>query len=144
MSLGVYVRRLYNNLVGSDNIAYGTLPTSADGVAAAAVTLTAKAAAWTWSAAYIQIVATVGAAEVQLVGASLENFVGAAGQGEVRIGTGLAAAEVEIARFQTTNPQIILPKPIRIAAATRVAGAYRTSTGAADTVDVKLSVLTGF
>lgn len=144
MSIAVLARRIYNNLVGSGNLVYGVLPTSADGVAAAAVTLTAKAAAWTWGVAVVQIVATVGAAEVQVVGASLENYVGAASQGEVMLLVGPGAAEVEFARFQATNPQVIFPKPIRLVAASRVTGNYRTSTGAADTVDAKLHILTGF
>jgi hypothetical protein len=142
--IAVLLRRLYNNFIGSDNIVYGVLPTSADGAPATAVTLTAKNVAWTWGA-WAQIAASVGTAEVQIVGATIENFVGAVTQGEVRIGTGAAGAEVEVARFQiAATPPIIFPKPIRVGAGIRVAGAYRTATGAADTVDVKLHILTGY
>lgn len=138
------VRRLFNALVGSEDLRQGVYPTSADGVAAAAVTLTADAVAWTWGA-WAQIVAAVGmAAETQIVGFSLENFVGAASQGEVQIGSGAGAAEVALATCQVVGAVYMLPKPIRVPAATRLAARYRTSTAVADTVDIKLVTLTGF
>ncbi|RJO60335.1 MAG: hypothetical protein C4542_09595 [Dehalococcoidia bacterium] len=137
------LRRVFNLLVRSENIRYGTLPTSADAAAAAAVTLTSAAVAWTWGN-WAQIAATVGTAEVQITGGSLENFVGAASQAEIEIGIGAGAAEVAIARVQTTNAQFVFDSPIRVPAGTRVAARYRTSTGAADTVDVKLNTKTGF
>jgi hypothetical protein len=142
--IAILLRRLYNNFVGSDNIIYDTLPTSADTVQANAVTLTAKAAAWQWTIVALVIAATSGAAECQLYGATMENFVGAATQGEVRVLLGAAPPEVEIARWPISAPVVLFPKPIRIPAASRVVGAYRTATGAADSVDVKLLVLRGF
>jgi hypothetical protein len=143
MSLAVLVRRIYNNLIGTENLRYGTLPTSADGAAAAAVTLTA-AAAWTFGAWAQIALAAVVAVETQIVGFTLENFVGAASQGEIEIGIGVAPAGAALGRYQSVYGNFILPKPIRIPAATAVVARYRTSTGAADTVDVKLNTITVF
>ncbi len=139
------IRAIFNALINALNLVYGVIPTSANGVAAAAVTLTSAAVAWTWAVAgYVQIAASVGAADVQVYGLTLENFVGAASQGEVSIGTGLAGFEVEIARVPAVNAGYFFPKPIKVPAGTRIAGRYRTSTGAADSVDCKLLTLTGF
>lgn len=138
------LRRLFNSLIASELLRHGVFPTSADGVAAAAVTLTAAAVAWTWGA-WAQVVAAAGVtAEVQIIGFTLENFVGAHAQGEVAISSGAAAVEVELGRFPIVSPVYTFPKPIRVPASTRLAARYRTSTGAADTVDVKLLTLTGF
>jgi len=143
--LAILVKRLYNNLVGTENLRYGTLPTSADTVAANAVTLTSAAGAWTWGAWTQIALAAVVLVETQIVAVSLENFVGAIAQGEVEIGIGVAPVGAALGRFQIAlinGNQLV--KPIRIPAATAVVARYRTSTGAADTVDAKLHTLTAF
>ena len=130
-------RRIYNALIGSDNIRYAVLP---DG--AASVTLTAAAGAWTY-ALWSQIAASVGAADGWLVAVYAENPSAPAAGYDVNIGSGAIAAEVSLAVvpiFQSINP---LPFPIRIAATTRVAGRCRSSTGVADTIAVKVGILTG-
>jgi hypothetical protein len=139
----LFIKRIYLLLIGSITLRYGTIPTSADTVAAAAVTATSAAGAWTFGA-WAQLAATVGTAAVQIVGVSLENFTGATSQGEVEIGSGGAGAEVALIRFNATDGNFRLPNPVIVQAGTRVAARYRTSTGAADTVDVKLVVATGF
>ncbi len=139
----IWIRRIYQLLVGSSRLRLGTLPTSADTVAAAAITLTSAAGAWTWGV-WAQIAASVGTADVQLAGLTLENFTGVASQGEVEIGTGGVGAEAAVARVQIANGGGLLPHGILIPAGTRVAARYRTATGAADTVDAKLNVTTGF
>lgn len=138
------LRRVFNILVRSEALRYIVIPTSADTVAAVAITTTAAAGAWTWGN-YAQIAATVGTADVQLTGLTLENLVGAAGlQGEIQIASGAAASEVPLVTVQLARAQIDFDTPIRIPSGTRVAARLRTSTGAADTVDVKLNAKTGF
>jgi len=138
------IARLFTALINSTALRYGTFPTAADGVAAVAITIPAAAVAWTFGA-WTQIVAAAGVTvEQQIVGFTLENFVGALSQGEVEIGSGAGGAEAALGRFQSTAGQYLLPSPIRVPAATRLAARYRTATGVADTVDVKLIVLTGF
>jgi hypothetical protein len=137
------IRRIFRALLESATLRQGVYPTSADGVAAAAVTLLSAGVAWTWGA-WLQIVAATGA-ETQVVGFTLENFVGGApAQGEVAIAVGGAGAEVELGRFPIVAPVYMLPKPIKVEAGVRLSGNYRTSTGIADTVDIKLITLTGF
>jgi hypothetical protein len=142
--LATLIRRLYNNSIGSDNLRYGTLPTSADTVAAAAITTPAAGGVWTWGAWTQIALAAVLTVETQIVGLSLENFVGAASQGEIEIGIGVAPVGAALIRVQATNGQVVLPKAIRVPAATAIGARYRTSTGVADTVDVKLNVVTAF
>lgn len=151
MSLMVYARRLYNNIIGSDNIVYGVLPTSATDVAAAAFLLTAGVVAWRWNpilaanSTNLIPAANVPIVEFQIVGITFENFVAGAGaQGEVMLLVGAAGADVEVARFQVVPASFTLPKPIRVQPTTRIGARFRTSTGVADTVDVKLNILTGF
>jgi hypothetical protein len=136
------IRRIFEALLESAGLRQGVYPTSADGVAAAAVTIAAAAAAWTWGA-WTQIVAATGA-ETQIVGFTLENFVGALAQGEAAIGVGGVGAEVELGRFPIVAAVYMLPKPIKVEAGVRLAARYRTSTVVADTVDIKLITLTGF
>lgn len=140
----VMVRRIFQALIESDTLRHGVFPTAATGAAAAAVTLTANAAGWTFGA-WTQIVAAAGVtAETQIVGFTLENFVGAPAQGEVAIARGAGGAEVELGRFPIVSAVYMLPKAIKVQAGTRLSAAYRTANAAADTVDVKLIVLTGF
>lgn len=136
------LRRIFNLLVRSEALRYGTVPTSADGAAAVAVTLTANAAAWTWGA-YGQLIASTDA-ETLVVGVNIENQVGAPGQGEIAIASGAAAAETELIRVAAVAGYVALPFPVRVANAVRLAARYRVSTGAADTADVKLHTLTRF
>lgn len=138
------IKRLFRQLNVSDNIRYGTLPTSADGAAALAITLPAAAVAWTFGAWTQIALAAVVLVDTQIEEATMENFVGAAGQGEIEIGTGVAPAGALLARAQISGPTIRFSNPIRIPAATGVVARYRTSTGVADTVDVKLRTKTGF
>ena len=137
MPTGSEAPRLYNAFIGSDNIRYAVLP---DG--AASVTLTAKAVAWT-NGDWAQIAASVGAADGWLAAVYAENLSAPAAGYDVNIGSGAAAAEVSLAVvpiFQSINP---LPFPIRIIAATRVAGRCRSSTGIADTIAVKVGIING-
>lgn len=137
------IRRLFLLLVRPTAIRLGVFPTSADGVAAAAVTLTALAAAWTWGA-WTTIVAAVGVlADTAIIGLTLENFVGAPSQGEVAIAVGAAGFEVEIARKPAANGYYEFQNPVFCLAGTRISARYRTSTGAADTVDLKVLTATG-
>ncbi len=137
------IRALFNLLIRSVSLVAGVLPTSADTVAAAAVTVTAAAGAWTWGA-WTQIAASVGTAPVQITGFTLENPVGAAFQGEIAIGTGTAPAGAERGRWPLVAGHYVLPIPFWVAAGAGVVARLRTSTGAADTIDVKLTTQTGF
>lgn len=137
------IRRIFLILVDSRALTPGVLPTSADTVAAAALTLTA-AAAWTWGVWVEFIAAAANTVDRQITGLTLENFVGAASQGEVQIGTGAGGAEVVEGTWSVVSHYYTLPNPIRIPPATRIACRYRTSTGVADTVDAKLLTQTGF
>jgi len=139
-----WIRRIFQLLVESDLLRQGVYPTSANGVAAAAQLIAAAAAAWTWGA-WTQIVLGAGvAAETQILGFSLENYVGAPAQGEVEIGYGVAPNGVLLGTFQTAWAGSLLPRPIRIPAGVGIVARYRTATGIADTVDIKLNTLTGF
>lgn len=138
------IKRIFQALIHTVNIRHGVFPTSADGAAALAITLTHAGVAWTWGA-WAQIVAAAGVTvETQIVGFTLENFVGALAQGEVAIGIGAGGAEVEIGRYQITNANFVLPKPLYVQNGVRIAARYRTSTAVADTVDIKLNTVTGF
>lgn len=137
-----FIRALYNAWVNPVLLRAGVFPTAATGAPAAAVTLTAAAAAWTFGV-YAQIVAAVGVlTNALLVGFTLENFTGVASQGEVIIAIGPAGFEVEIGRFQVTTEQMVISPPLKLPLGTRIAASYRTSTGAADTVDIKLQTRT--
>ena len=140
----VMIRRIFQVLVRSDAIRYGTFPTSADGAAALAITIAAAAVAWTFGA-WTQIVVLAGVTvETRIVGFTLENFVGALAQGEVEIGTGTAPAGTLLGKFTIVGADVTLPNPIRVPAGVGLVARYRTSTGAADTVDIKLKTQTGF
>jgi hypothetical protein len=139
------VRALYNLFVKPVAVRLGVFPTSADGVAAAAVTITSFAAAWTVAVLWTQIVAAVGVTvNTQIIGLTLENFVGAPSQGEVMIGTGAVGFEVEVARVPAASGYYSFARPVLVLAGTRIAARYRTSSGAADSVDGKLLTATGF
>lgn len=130
-------RRLYNALVGSDNIVYGVFPNGA-----ASVTLTAAAGVWTFGV-WAQIVASVGAADVWVCGVAVENPSAPAAGYDVGIGRGPGASEVNIATVPIFQAVVFLPFPIRVPAVTRLAGRVRSSTGAADTIAVKALIITG-
>lgn len=136
------IRRLFALLVLPSLVRYGVYPTSADGVAAAAVTLTAVAVAWTWGN-YAQIVAAT-TAQCQICGFELQNIVGAVGQGEIQIASGAALTEVPLITVPVNQPDVDLPVPVLVESGVRLSARYRTSTGAADTVDIKLKVRTGY
>jgi len=136
-----YIRAIYNRLVATIAIVYNVYPRSATTVSAAAVTMTATATAWVYGS-YAQIVAAT-AASCQFMGFTLENFTGAASQGEVQIATGGAGSEVVFGTWQVTVPEGIILTGLNIPVGTRIAARYRTSTGAADTVDIKVNVLEG-
>lgn len=139
-----YIRRIFALLFAATALRLGVYPTSADTVAAAAVTITSAAGAWTWGA-WGQIVAAAGVtAETKITGFTLENFAGAVAQGEVAIGSGGVGAEVELGRRPIAMADYEFPDPLYVPAASRLVARYRTATGAADTVDVKLLTETGF
>lgn len=138
------VEQLYQNLISSEQLAYGTYPSSADTVSATAIVLTAAGGAWTWGA-WAEIVSAAGVtADQQIWGITLEDFSGGASQGEVEIGTGAGGGEVARIRVPSVGAVYTLPKPLRVASGTRIAARYRTSTGVADTVAVKLCRISGF
>ena len=137
------LRRIFLLLVRPTALRLGVFPTSADGVQANAITLTAGAAVWT-AGAWTQIVLAVGVlADTLITGISLENFVGAAAQGEVMIGYGTAPLGTEIARIPMTGAVTMFPRAVWVQAGVGIVARYRTSTGVADTVDVKLLTATG-
>lgn len=136
------IRRIFNAVVGIVGITIGTVPTSADTVAAAAVLITANAAAWTWGAWTQLALAAVFATDQHLVGISLENFVGAATQGEVEIGQGVAPVGVAVARIPITAAYTPFSNGPRLLGGNGVVARYRTATVVADTVDVKVVVKT--
>jgi len=139
-----WLRRVFNALIESVDLRYGTFPTSADAVAAAAITIAAAAVAWTFGA-WTQIVAAVGVTvDTQIWGCTLENFVGAVAQGEVEIARGGVGAEVMLVKVPIVGAVYTFPKPVFVPVGTRISARYRTSTGVADTVDVKLLTTTGF
>ena len=129
-------RALYNSLVNSGNVSYATLP---DGAAAIALT---AAAAWVFGA-WAQIVATVGAAAVWLCGIGMAAPSAPASEYDVDIGQGAGAAEVSIAELPYFDGMLWLPHMVRVVAATRLAGRTRSSSGAADTIAVKVVVALG-
>lgn len=132
------VSRIFNAVVRTVGVTIGVLPTSADAVAAAAVQLTAAGVAWTWGAwAQVALAAAV-TANTQIIGVSLENFVGAASQGEVQIGTGTAPAGAAIITIPITSAFTPLPGGPMVLAGVGVVARYRTATGVADNVSVKL------
>lgn len=141
------IRRIYNYLLNQGNFAFSTVPTSADTVANAAVTLTAGAA-WTWGA-WAQVAASVGTADVLVWAFSLESpvrgtlTVAGTNAGEVELGTGGGGAEVAFFRSGDHQGFNRFPTGYYIAAATRAASRYRTSI-AASTIGVKWYVITGF
>lgn len=137
------IRRLFLLLVRPTFTRLGVLPTSADTVAAAAVLLAAAGGVWTWGA-WTQIVAAVGVtADTLVTGLTLENFVGGPSQGEVGIAIGAGGFEVELARVPAASGYYTFPSALLVGTNTRVSARYRTSTGIADTVDVKLLTAAG-
>jgi hypothetical protein len=138
------IRRIFNALVFTANIRHGVFPTAADTFAAVAITLIAAAGVWT-KGAWIQIVLAAGVtADTNIWGFTLENFVGAASQGEVEIGIGTAPLGTMLGVYQITAAGYLFSKPLRVPAGNGIVARYRTSTGVADTVDIKLNVETGF
>lgn len=139
------VKAIYNAIIGTGAVRSGVLPTSADGAAAAAITLTKNAVAWTWGA-WAQIVAAAGlTVDTWLVGLTLENLSNPVStiQGEVQVGTGGAGAEAAIGTYPISASVLFLPSRIRIPNGTRIAARFRSSSATADTVDVKLLTQTG-
>lgn len=138
------IRRLFQAFIRPTAVRLGVFPTSADGAAALAVTVTSAAVAWTVAALWTEIVAAAGVTvDQQLVGITLDNFVGAPSQGEVLLAVGALGSEVEIARFPATVPYYDLVPSLMVLAGQRISAKYRTSTGAADSVDVKLMMARG-
>jgi len=138
------IRRIFQMLLNSGSLVQGVFPTSADGVAALAITLTKNAAAWTWGV-WAQVVLAAGVTvETQVVGFTLENFVGGVTQGEVQIGSGTAPAGTVLGTFQIVSADYTLPRPIRVPAGVGLVARYRNANAVADTVDIKLNTLTGF
>jgi len=141
---------LYNALFGTTGLRYSTFPLpSGAGVAGASVTLTSNAAANTWGN-YAQIIATVGTSPVLIIGLLVSN-PSAAVEYTIAIAKGAAAAEVDVVvmpfRDLAGAPQgqhyIWLPYPIPIPAATRLAGRVQNTAAAANTIDVKVLVVSG-
>lgn len=146
--MGAYqdVRRLFNAFVNSGNITYITLP-----ALAAYIVLVNAAAAWAYGV-WTQIAASVGGADVHLVGIDITDPSAAVAY-QIGIGTGAGAAEVERANFPLDAiligagggaDSIYKPAlyPIRIVAGTRVAGRVADGAGAS-TVSVKLHLAVG-
>lgn len=131
-------RRLYNALINSENIVYTVLP---DG--AASVTLTAAAGAWTWSANWAQIAASVGAADAWFIGVAIENPSNPAVSYDVGIGFGTAPLGTSIASLPYFAPIVFVPFPVRILATLGVVGRLRSTNAVANTVAVKVLMMAG-
>lgn len=130
-------RAIYNNLVGSQGLSYVVLPSGA------IATVVTAAAAWVYGA-YGQIAAST-AADYQVAGLTIEAGTITVGeQGELALATGGAGNEVDFAVLPISAGTVWLPKPVKVAAATRLAARLRTSSGNADTVGVKLILIAGF
>ncbi|RJQ43386.1 MAG: hypothetical protein C4534_08290 [Gaiellales bacterium] len=134
----LFIKRLFDVLVHTIGITTTVLPTAADGAAALAVQLTSAAVAWTFGAWTQIALGAVVTANTQIIGVSLENFVGALGEGEVQIGTGTAPAGTAIITVPITANYFPLPGGPLVVPGTGIVARYRTSTGAADNVSVKL------
>lgn len=135
MAIITEVRRLYTALIESGAVRYGVYPAGA-----ADVVLTAGAGAYAWPANYTQIVAAVGQASwmygVHFNDAAVDDF-------EVRIGSGLAAAEVALILLPFNGNDrsggfINVPFPCLVANGIRVSGGSRSGTGGND-IDVKVA-----
>jgi len=135
------VRRIFRTVVMPNTVRLGTRTTSNDGVAAIATTLTSLAVPWRFGGG-----ASVGVgllADGLCYGFCLENFVGAASQGEIKLQFGPTTGPEEHF-FPATEGLTLFPYPIRQPGViARLFGYYRTSTGAADKVDIKMLTVSG-
>ncbi len=139
----LWIWRIFQTLIAPVLVRHGVFPTSADGVASAAITLTKNAAANTWGAwAEIASAAAV-TVDTQITGFSLINFVGVPAQGEVQIGIGAGGAEAAIGTYDIAMAGQQLTRLILVRGATRIAARYRNANAVADTVDIKISTATG-
>jgi len=136
MGLAADIKQILRSLVQTGNVAYDVLP---DG--AIPKTLASDTGAWDYGA-WAEIAASVGVADVWLVGLGFQNS-SAAVDFDVDIGIGAGGSESAIGTFPIIAAVFFLPYPIKIAAGTRLAGRCRSSTAIADTIDVKCIVATG-
>lgn len=141
MSLKAQIAQLFLSRVQSGNVRQVVYPAAAVGVAA----VSDNAAAWVWSA-YVQIVAAAAIANpCWLCGIHFHTNAVETFYGDVAIASGAAAAEVDLAIVPVrsivvgvtamviatvTDLPILLPVPIRIAGAPRLAVRIRKNTGA--------------
>ncbi len=137
MGLRQEVASTYESQVGSDNVRYIVLPSLA-----ASITLTATAGVWTYG-----LGATISAgltADAWLWHIDWENLSAPAAAYQVQIGYGVALSETWIAAAPVIGAHYDLPHAIRIPAGTRIAGRCASSSGAADTIAVKIGLIQGF
>lgn len=131
------LRRLYNTIVGSENIRQTVQPA---GAPIAAVS-DGAAAAWAWSA-YVELVAAdVITDPCWLCGITIHTGVVETFNGDIAIASGAAGAEVDLAVFHviagiptavgvSVAGPLMLPRPIRIAGSPRLAVRIRKDTAA--------------
>lgn len=147
-----FVRRLLRFLIQSNGLTHGVLPTSADTVAAAAITLTSSGLATAYGL-WAEIVSAANNGADRLIwGATLENWTNPGGnvvlgtvvnEGSIQIGIGAGGAEVMHARFPISSELVIFPKPVLIQGGNRIAARFQSANGA-NSVDIKLLDITGF
>lgn len=126
--------RLHNIFAGSEALRYVTLP------AGAALTVLTGGAAYTWGV-WAQLAASIGAADMWLCGLYMAN-PSLAVDYEVDIGIGAGGAEVTRAQVDFSVGYLQLAYPVRLPAASRLAGRCRDATGAG-TCAVKAQLITG-
>ncbi len=138
MGLRQEVASTYESFIGSNNVRSIVLPNLA-----ASITLTATAGVWTYGLGATIAAATVLTADAWLYRIDWENLSAPAAAYQIQIGYGVALSETWIAAAPVIGAHYDLPY-IRIPAGTRIAGRCASSTGAADTIAVKIGLIQGF
>ena len=145
------LRRLYNTLVGSENIRYASYPALATGT-------TVTGAGANIKGAWAEIIAAAAITEdFWIVG--LQATLNAVDEYMLDLGVGAGGAEVALitnlpvemntravtaaGETDRIHAAAWLPYPIRVAANSRIAARLATVGGGSDTADVKVIVATG-
>ena len=144
------LRRLYNTLVGSENIRYASYPALATGT-------TVTGAGANIKGAWAEIIAAAAITEdFWIVG--LQATLNAVDEYMLDLGVGAGGAEVAlitnlpvemdtrvvtaVGETDRIHAAALLPYPIRVAANSRIAGRLATVGGGSDTAEVKVIVAT--
>ena len=145
------LRRLYNTLVGSENIRYASYPVLATGT-------TVTGAGANIKGAWAEIIAAAAITEdFWIVG--LQATLNAVDEYMLDLGVGAGGAEVAlitnlpvemdtrvvtaVGETDRIHAAALLPYPIRVAANSRIAARLATVGGGSDTAEVKVIVATG-